>query len=386
MESQSTWAEVDLGAISHNVKELRRITSSEARLMAVVKANAYGHGALEVANTALKNGADFLGVARLEEGVYLRESGVSAPILVLGYTQPEYSSIVIEHGLVQTVYAFEAADALSLAASRLKKKAVVHIKVDTGMGRLGLIPDNPRISILGKHLHGSAQRDVESIAVLPNVEVEGIFTHFANADSKDKSYTFKQMERFFDFLDKLKDSGIEIPIRHAANSAALIDLPETHLDMVRTGISLYGLYPSAEVKKDRVNLIPAMSFKARVVQVKRVPAGFPVSYGMTYQTEKPTVIATVSAGYADGLNRMLSSGGQMLVKGMRANIAGRVCMDLTLLDVGHIPDVETGDEAVIFGRQEQDEITVDEIAESINTINYEVVTSVSSRVRRYYTF
>ncbi len=384
MESQPTWAEVDLRALSNNVKELRRITSPEARLMAVVKADAYGHGALEVANTALENGADFLAVARLDEALYLRKAGVGAPILVLGYTPPEHSHIVIEHDLLQTVYAFEAADALSSAASRLKKKAVVHIKIDTGMGRLGLIPDNPRISILGKHLHGSALRDVESIAALPNVEVQGMFTHFASADSKDKSYAFQQMERFLDFLDKLKVSGIEIPIRHAANSAALIDLPETHLDMVRPGISLYGFYPSAEVKKDSVNLIPAMSFKTRVVQVKRVPAGFPVSYGMTYQTEKPTVIATVSVGYADGLNRLLSSRGKMLVKGMRADIAGRVCMDLTLLDVGHIPDVGIGDEVVIFGRQGQGEITVDEIAESINTINYEIVTSISSRVKRYY--
>jgi alanine racemase len=384
MNPNLIWSEIDLNAVSRNVRELRRITSSGSRLMAVVKANGYGHGAIEVAQAALKNGADCLGVARMEEGIQLRDAGITSPILIMGYTPPEHSATVVHQHLTQAVYTFEAAESLSEAAARLHTKAKVHIKVDTGMGRLGLLPDSPRISLLGKHLPGNAQRVIESISRLPHVEIEGVFTHFATADSQDKTYSFQQLERFLEFLEKLKLHGLDFPIRHAANSAALIDLPEAHLDMVRPGISLYGFYPSAEVKKERIALVPAMMLKTRVIHVKMVPAGFHVSYGLTYQTENPTVIATVSAGYADGLNRLLSSQGQMLVRGSRARIIGRICMDLTLLDVGHIPDVGIGDEVVIFGRQGQECIPVEEMAKTLNTIHYEIVTSVASRVERLY--
>lgn len=384
LNSSLIWSEIDLNAISHNVRELCRITSPGSRLMAVVKANGYGHGAVEVALAALKNGADCLGVARMDEGLDLRRAGITAPILILGYTLPEHSEALVLHRLTQAVYSFEAAEALSEAAERLQTKAKVHIKVDTGMGRLGLLPDSPRISMLGKHLPGNAQRVIESISRLPHVEIEGIFTHFATADSQDKTHTLQQLERFLDFIDKLKVHGLEFPVRHAANSAALIDLPETHLDMVRSGISIYGFYPSAEVNKARIALVPAMTFKTRVIHVKMVPAGFHVSYGLTYQTENPTVIATVSAGYADGLNRLLSSRGQMLVRGSRAGIVGRICMDLTLLDVGHIPDVCVGDEVVIFGSQGQEIIPVEEMAEALNTLHYEIVTSLSPRVARVF--
>ena len=384
LNSNLIWSEIDLNAVSHNVRELRRITSPGSRLMAVVKADGYGHGALEVALVALKNGADCLGVARMDEGVHLRRAGITVPILILGYTPPEHSETLVAHRLIQTVYTFEAAEALSEAAAGLQARAKVHIKVDTGMGRLGLLPDSPRISMLGKHLPGNAQRVIESIFRLPHIEIEGIFTHFAAADSQDKTHTLQQLERFLEFIDKLKAHGLEFPLRHAANSAALIDLPETHLDMVRPGISLYGFYPSDEVSKERVSLAPAMMLKTRVIHVKMVPAGFHISYGLTYQTENPTVIATVSAGYADGLNRLLSSRGQMLVRGSRAKIVGRICMDLTLLDVGHIPDVRIGDEVVIFGSQGQEFIPVEEMAEALNTIHYEIVTSLASRVERVF--
>jgi alanine racemase len=384
LNAKLIWSEIDLNAISCNVRELRRITSPGSRLMAVVKANGYGHGAVEVALAALKNGADCLGVARMDEGLHLRRAGITVPILILGYTPPEHSQALVAHRLTQTVYTFEAAEALSEAAALLQTRATVHIKVDTGMGRLGLLPDSPRISLLGKHLPGNAQRVVESIFRLPHIEIEGIFTHFASADSQDKTYTLQQLERFLEFLDKLKIHGLEFPLRHAANSAALIDLPETHLDMVRPGISLYGFYPSAEVNKERISLTPAMMLKTRIIHVKMVPAGFHVSYGLTYQTENPTVIATVSAGYADGLNRLLSSRGQMLVRGSRAGIVGRICMDLTLLDVGHVPDVQIGDEVVIFGSQGQEFIPVEEMAQTLNTIHYEIMTSLASRVERVF--
>jgi alanine racemase len=384
LNSNPIWSEIDLNAISHNVQELRRITSSGSRFMAVVKADGYGHGAAEVALTALKNGADCLGVARIDEGLHLRIAGISAPILILGFTPPELSTQVVANHLTQAVYTFEAAKALSEAAVQLQAKAKIHIKVDTGMGRLGLLPDSPRISLLGKHLPGNTLRVIESISRLPHVEIDGVFTHFASADSQDKTYTLQQLERFLDFLEKLKIHGLEFPIRHAANSAAIIDLPETHLDMVRAGISLYGLYPSPEVSRERISLIPAMTLKTRIIHVKMVPAGFHISYGLTYQTEMPTVIATVSAGYADGLNRLLSSRGQMLVRERRAQIVGRICMDMTLLDVGHIPDVAVGDEVVIFGVQGRECIPVDEMADTLNTIHYEIVTNLSPRVERIY--
>jgi alanine racemase len=378
------WAEVDLTAISHNVRELRRVTTPSSELMAVVKADGYGHGAIEVAKAALENGAVHLGVARIEEGVHLRQHGISAPILILGYTLPEQYPVLISNDLTQTVYAFDAAETLSATAIRLNKKAKIHIKIDTGMGRLGILPDNSRISMLGKHLPGNAHRIIDSIFGLSHLEIEGVYTHFSTADSHDKTFSLLQLNRFLEFLDELKIQGMEFPVRHAANSAAIIDIPETHLDMVRAGISLYGFYPSPEVDRTRIDLVPAMTLKTRIVHVKMVPAGFHLSYGMTYQTEHPTVIATVSAGYADGLNRLLSSRGQMLVRGNRAGIVGRVCMDLSLLDVGHIPDVHVGDEAVIFGKQRDEAITVEDVADELNTIHYEVVTSLSPRVARCY--
>jgi len=384
LNSNLIWTEIDLGAIAHNVRELRRLTRAKSRLMAVVKADGYGHGAVEVAQTAIKHGAEMLGVARLNEGVRLREAGMTVPILIFGYTPRELSQTLIDHDLVQTVYTFEAAESLSAAAVQLRKTARVHIKVDTGMGRLGILPDSPRISMLGKHLPGNAVRMIDSVMNLPRLEVEGIFTHFSTADSTDKTYTLRQLERFLDFVNALGKHGFEFPIKHAANSAALIDLPETHLDMVRPGISVYGFYPSKEVQKDRISLIPAMAFKTQVIQIKTVPAGSHISYGMTYQTEKLTRLAVVSAGYADGLNRLLSSLGQMIVRGIRANIVGRICMDLTILDVGHIPDVEIGDEVVIFGKQGAECIPAEELAASLNTIHYEIVTSITSRVQRLY--
>ncbi|MCP4106431.1 MAG: alanine racemase [Desulfobacteraceae bacterium] len=372
----TNWAEIDLKAIAHNILELRRITNPGARLMAVVKANAYGHGAGKVADQALKNGADMLGVARLNEGIRLRKEGIEAPILIFGYTPPSLADKLVEFNLCQTVWSCETARALSDIALSLGRKIRVHLKTDTGMGRLGLVT-----TVDGEQ---AALREVESIARLHGLELEGIFTHFASSDSSDKSYTKKQFERFMEFLDKLCQTGPDIPIKHAANSAAIIDMPETHLDMVRAGISLYGLYPSDEVDKSRISLKPAMEFKAKVIHLKKVPAGFNVSYGSTFQTEKTTTIATISAGYADGLNRMLSSRGHMLVCGSKAPVVGRVCMDLTMLDVGHIPDVHIEDEVVIFGSQGNSSLTVDEIASALNTINYEIVSTITDRVPRLY--
>ncbi len=372
MSEAPVWAEVDLKAIAHNVREIRRIVSPPAEIMAVVKANAYGHGAVEVARVALKSGAGRLAVARVSEGEELRRAGIEAPVLLLGYTPPGQINDVLRLSLTQTVYSLEMASVLNEVAGRKGARAAVHVKVDTGMGRLGLQAD------------AASVKEVLQIARLPHLEVEGIFTHFATADDQDKRYAWEQFERFLYFLDALRKEGLEVPFRHCANSAAIIDLPQTHLDLVRPGIAIYGLYPSEEVQRSRLNLKPAMAFKAKVAQVKKVPAGFKISYGATYQTPAPTVIATLPVGYADGYTRLLSSKGKVLIHGQRAPVVGRICMDQCMIDVGHIPGVACGDEVVFFGRQGESVLPVEEVASHIGTINYEVVCMVSGRVPRVY--
>ena len=252
------------------------------------------------------------------------------------------------------------------------------------MGRLGLLADEPRAEEATASAANHRFREVSAIVDLPGLEVEGLFTHFATADHGDKSYALRQLERFSKLVENLKQQGIEFPLNHAANSAALIDMPESHLDMVRPGIATYGLYPSERVDRSRLKLKPVLEWKARVIQVKEVPAGFGVSYGITYETPRPTTLATVAVGYGDGLSRLLSNRGHMLVAGQRAPIVGRVCMDLTLLDVGEVVGCTVGDEVVILGRQGEEEITADEMASTLDTINYEIVSTITNRVPRVY--
>ncbi|WP_190239381.1 alanine racemase [Pelotomaculum schinkii] len=366
------WAEIDLQAVAGNMREIRRVTAATARVMAVVKANAYGHGAVEVSRVALANGADWLGVARVAEGTALREAGIEAPVLVLGYITPEQCDEVVRRRLTQAVYTREMGLALAEAAVRAGTKARVHFKVDTGMGRIGWTEPSRVI------------QETLELARNPNLEIEGIFTHFAAADAADKQYTQRQFQKFMEIIEKLRQNGLEFPLRHAANSAAIMELPETHLDLVRAGIIVYGLYPSDEVDRGRVALSPVMSLKARVAYVKDVPAGFKVSYGCTYATERDTNIATLPLGYADGYSRLLSSRGEVLLNGRRAPVVGRVCMDQLMVDAGDIPGVKIGDEAVLIGRQNGEKISADDIAARIGTINYEVTCMVNQRVPRVY--
>jgi alanine racemase len=382
--NRNLWAEVDLAAVSHNVRQLKRIIRPGCAMMAVVKANAYGHGMIEVAGRVLKEGADFLGVARISEAIRLREGYIDAPVLIFGYTNPEYVATLINYDLAQTVYTYESAKKLSDSAVSFGKRIKVHLKVDTGMGRLGILPCEIRLPENSGEIFGSAIREVEMIARLPGLLLEGVYTHFATADSSDKTYALRQFEIFNLFIDKIKKFGIEFRIKHAANSAAIIDMPATHLDMVRAGISIYGVYPSDTVDKTKIFLKPAMTLKSRVIHVKHVNSGFSVSYGAAARTQQPTVIATVAIGYADGYNRLLSSTGRMLIHGASAPVIGRVCMDQTMLDVGHVPDTAIGDEVVVIGSQGDQFIIVDEIAHKINTISYEVLTGVSDRVQRVY--
>lgn len=383
MDTAPLWAEIDLNAIADNVRELRRITQPQARLMAVVKANGYGHGAVEIARCALQNGASFLGVARIEEGIHLREAGIDVPILVFGYTRPHRAGDLLQYDLTQSIHTGATARELSEAAGSLGTNLKIHLKVDTGMGRLGLLPQNFQPNSPEK-VNPDTIDETLDIAGLSGLDLEGIFTHFASADSADKTYAEYQLDLFLNYLKHLKKAGLNPPLTHAANSGALMDMPRSHLDLVRPGIAIYGLYPSDEVDRQRVSLKPAMALKSQIIQLKKVPAGFNVSYGSTYTTRKPTTIATVPIGYADGLNRLLSSRGRMLVGGQRVPIVGRVCMDLTMLDVGVIQNVQAGDEVVVFGQQGNETLTVDEMAAELNTINYEIVTGISARVPRVY--
>jgi alanine racemase len=382
-KSPLAWAEIDLDAVAHNVRELRRITGRSAVVMAAVKANGYGHGAVRIAQTALRNGAERLGVANVDEAVDLRKNGIDAPILIFGYTPPERIKTLMAYDLTQSVYSLETAVHLSEAAVLLGKKVRIHIKLDTGMGRVGILsmPGHDPVPAQG---YGPIVSEIRGILSQKGCTVEGIFTHFATADHWDKTFAEAQFQHFMDVTGQLRAQGLSPLILHAANSAATIDMPHTHLDMVRPGISIYGLYPSFEVSREVVALKPALAVKTRVVHLKKVPAGFPVSYGCTYETPRATTIATIPLGYADGIFRLLSSRGHMLVNGERAPVAGRVCMDMTMLDVGRIPDVAVGDEVVVIGNQKEESIPAEEIAETVGTISYEVMTAIGHRVMRVY--
>ncbi|WP_227764676.1 alanine racemase [Zhaonella formicivorans] len=366
------WAEVDLNAIAHNLREVRRIIPKTTKIMAIVKANAYGHGAFQVAQRALETGADYLGVALLAEAVQLREHGIASPIMILGYTSEEDYPEVIKHAITQTVFTYRQAQRLSEAAQTLNQTAKIHIKVDTGMGRIGFQSTEQAI------------QEITAIAKLPGIEIEGLFTHMAKSDAKDKTYSQMQLEKFLWVCREVEKAGVKVALKHAANSGAIIDLPEAHLDIVRPGIMLYGLYPSDEVDKSKLQLQPAMSLKAKIVHLKEVEAGTSISYGCTFTTKKRSRIATLPLGYADGYTRLLSNKGVALVRGCRVPVVGRVCMDQCMLDVSDVESVAVGDEVVLLGRQGEAVISVDEVAESIGTINYEVVCMVSYRVPRKY--
>ena len=355
-----TWTEVNLDAIAQNVRNIKKLIGEKKELMAVVKGNAYGHDILEVSSVVLNNGATRLAVARLEEGIFLRKAGITVPILVLGLTLEQQVELLVSYNITPTVCKYETIEKLSKFAVKEDKTVKVHIKVDTGMGRIGIFPNH-------------VLDFVKKVKALKNIEIEGIFTHFSVADEKDKTYTEEQFRKFMGVLSALEKEGIKIPIKHVGNSATLLDLPHMWLDLVRPGISIYGLYPSREVKKT-VKLIPAHSFRTRIVFLKELSAGEYISYGRTYTTiKKRTKVASLPVGYADGYNRLLSNQGHVLVRGKRVSVIGRVCMDQTMIDVTDLPQVEVGDEVVLWGRQGQEEITVEEIAEKIGTINYEIV-------------
>ncbi len=355
-----TWTEINLDAIAKNVRNIKELIGEKKELMAVVKGNAYGHDILEVSSVVLKNGASRLAVARLEEGIFLRKAGVVAPILILGLTLKQQAELLVYYNITPAVCEYEMIEKLSESAIKVGKVVKVHLKVDTGMGRIGILSHD----IL---------RFSKKIRALKKVEIEGIFTHFSVADEKNKTSTEEQFKKFIEVLTLLEKEEKRIPIKHVGNSATLLDLPHMWLDLVRPGISIYGLYPSTEVQKT-IKLIPAHSFRTRIVFLKELSAGEYVSYGRTYTTiKKRTKVASLPVGYADGYNRLLSNQGEVLVRGRRFPIIGRICMDQCMVDVSSLLEVKIGDEVVLWGRQGQEEITVEEISEKIGTINYEIV-------------
>ena len=368
-----TRAEINLDNLKHNLKEIRRVADSQAAICAVVKADGYGHGALEVAQTALDCGVSYLAVAFLDEALQLRKEGIKAPILILGFTPEEQFDKIVEHDITQTVYKVSSAQKLSLEAKKQGKKAKIHIKLDTGMSRIGFQAEPSSID------------EIKKIFSMENLEVEGMFTHFSKADEKDKTFTEEQFKKYMAVAETLEKDGFKIPIKHVANSAAIMELPHTHLDMVRPGIILYGLYPSDEVDKSRIDLKPVMSLKTRVSHVKILGAGRAISYGGTFITKRQSIIATLPVGYADGYSRLLSSRASVMIKGQRAPVVGRVCMDQCMVDVTDIQGaVEPGEDVLLFGGSGDPTVSTDEIARIIGTINYEVVCGVSRRVPRVY--
>lgn len=375
-----TYVEISLDALRANIQGFQNVLGPKMQLMAVVKANGYGHGAIQVAREATACGVSHLAVAFLDEAIELREAGIETPILVLGYTPPDGLALARKYQVTLAVFSDDVLDALE-KLERLEESEDqvaplrVHIKLDTGMGRLGL------------HDTESARAFIRRALQLPNVQVEGLFTHYACADEADASYTNVQYAKFKQLVDEFAAEGVTFPLLHAGNSATAIQYPDLSYNMIRLGISMYGLYPSAEVNRQQIALQPVMSFKTGVVHVKTLPAGAGVSYGATYVTEQAERVATLPVGYADGFTRMLTGRAEVLVRGHKAPVIGRICMDQCIISVQHMQDVQSvqvGDEVVIFGTQGEQTITADDLAQRLGTINYEITCMVSHRVPRLY--
>jgi alanine racemase len=373
-----SWAEVDLRRIRDNMRSIRQTIRRHTEICAVVKADAYGHGVAEVVPIFLANGASRLAVSMLDEAIELRRAGIEVPILVLSYTDPRRAEEIIGHRITQTVYSRDLAAALSAAGERLDRDARIHIKVDTGMGRVGFQAGYEAI------------KAINDIRQLPHIIIEGIYTHFASADEPDDQYTRAQFERFMSISAELDRIGLQIPIKHVCNSAATLRFPEMHLDMVRPGLILYGMLPpGCPSPVNPVNLEPAMTLKSNVILVKDVPIGTPISYNRTFVTQRPSRIATIPIGYADGYARRLSGKAEVMIHGERFPVVGRICMDTCMVDVTDSTSaVATGSEVVLFGNQTMAEtiatIPVDEFASWMETINYEVTCIIGKRMPRVY--
>ena len=373
---RATRAEIDLTAFRHNLQNLRKYLDPQTRIMAIVKADAYGHGAIPCARIAIESGADYLGAGVIEEGIELRENGLNAPILILGSIFPDEAEDLVRHNLATILCTQPLAQALSKEAEKQDKTVSVHIKVDTGMNRLGISPENlPAL--------------LDQVRNLKNLKIEAVSTHFSSADDEDLSVTQAQLEKFQTALTILQKEGVHTPIVHCANTSALFKFPESHFNMVRPGLILYGVLPSPSLRpvidQGENPFQPVMQWKSQIILLKPIAKNQPVSYSGSFTTQRDSLIATLPIGYADGLHRMLSNKMDVLIRGRRAPQVGNICMDMILIDVTDIPDVQAGDEVVIFGRQGDEMISVEELAVKGKTIPYEILCSVSKRVPRIYT-
>ena len=368
------YAAIDLDSIIHNITQLQdNMLEKQIKMMAVIKADGYGHGAMPIAKVLEANPFVWgFAVATAEEAFLIRNSGIQKPIMIMGYTFSEHYEELIDLNITQTIFEKETAEKFSKIATDKGKTAYFHIAVDTGMSRIGFTPNEESLHI------------IKEITSLPNVECEGIFTHFAKADETDKTLSYKQQEVFSTFLKNLEVQGVSFALKHASNSAGIIDLSNADMDLVRSGISIYGMYPSNEVEMNKVQLRPALSLKSQVIYVKEVPAGTGVSYGSTYVTVKPTKIATIPVGYADGYPRSLSNQGYVLIHGEKAPILGRVCMDQFMVDVTHIERVVRGDVVTLIGEDKDENITIEELSKISKRFNYEFVCDLGKRIPRIY--
>ncbi|WP_122893168.1 alanine racemase [Arcobacter peruensis] len=369
--SRPVWAEINLDNLAHNMKETRRVVNKNTLITAVIKADGYGHGAVCIGQTLLDNGANRFAVATLSEAIQLRASFPNTEIMVLGYTPNDLTEDILANNIIQTIYTLEQAEYFSKLALLSNKKITVHIKLDTGMNRLGM---------------QESQETIDSILQMSKFEglfIEGLFTHFAMADEIDKEYTNNQVKKYKKIVNALEENGLNIPIKHVSNSAAIIDMPELNMDMVRAGIMLYGLYPSKNVNQNNVNLKEVMCLKAKISQVKEIPKGTGVSYGLKYKCTKNSKVATLPIGYADGFTRMLSGKASAMLQNKKVPIIGNICMDQCIIDISGL-DAKIDDEVVLFGGNDKNGISITSVSELLNTINYEIVCMVDKRVPRVY--
>lgn len=365
-------AGIDLDALKYNVDGIKRCKAESAMLMGVIKADAYGHGAKVFAHELNRMGFDWFAVATADEGIELRRDGIEQPILVLGYSCEAQYPDMVQWEITPTIYSLDMAKAFDAAAEKAGKVANIHIKIDTGMSRIGFLPREESLD------------EIEKIHGLRHLRIQGMFTHFACADMRDKTHVGHQIEKFRQMIDGVRQRGIPVEIFHCSNSASIMELPSEHMNLVRAGIILYGLYPSHEMEEERLPLKPVMSLYSHVVHVKEVPEGVTVGYGATYVTRRPTRIGTIPVGYADGYPRILSNRASVLIRGRRAPIIGRVCMDQFMVDVTDMPEVSVGDVVTLIGRDGEETLSVEEISEMAGSFNYEFVCDVSRRVPRVY--
>lgn len=365
------WAEINLSNLDYNIKQIKQKVGGK-EIIGVVKADGYGHGAVEVSKVLLENGVKTLAIATLQEAITLREGGIACPVVMLGITPEMYADTLLEYDITPVTSSYENAAAISEAAKAAGRIIEAFVAVDTGMGRIGLLPDDESVE------------ELKRIAKLSNLRIKGLFSHFATADERDKTYANQQLSHYNGISEKLKQAGVEIPLRTFANSAAVMELPAAHFDAVRPGIILYGCYPSAEVDRNQLSIKPVMSVKANIVYLKKVPPGFSVSYGRKFTTGRESLIATLALGYADGYPRFLSGKGRVIVNGVYAPVAGNICMDQCMIDVTDVPGVKLGDEVVLMGSQGGLSILADEIGDKTGTINYEIVCAFGQRLPKIY--